>query len=152
MSLPHILFVPGFWEGTTVYDSVLSSLHAHNYSAQTVPLASTGCASPGNPSMKDDVASIRSAIAPFVERDEREVLLVLHSASGFLGSMAIDGLSCKEREVRGKKGGVKKIVFLSAAVWQEGFRLGPIPCFDYTVSGCESSSSEFIVCCCPASC
>ncbi|KAL8787998.1 MAG: hypothetical protein Q9213_001890 [Squamulea squamosa] len=131
MSCPHILLIPGFWEGTSVYNDVLSSLRAHNASAQTIPLSSTGHASPNNPSMKDDVASIRSVIAPLVEKDEAEVLLVLHSAGAFLGSMAIEGLSLKEREAIGKKGGVRKIVFLSGAIWAEGFLHGPLPFFDY---------------------
>ncbi|KAL9053352.1 MAG: hypothetical protein Q9206_003956 [Seirophora lacunosa] len=131
MSPPHILLIPGFWEGTSVYDVVLNSLHEQGYSAQAVPLPSTGKSSPGNPSMKDDVASIRSVITPLVEEEGREILLVLHSAGAFLGSMAIEGLSCKERSTAGQKGGVTKIVFLAGAVWEEGFQHGPLPFFDY---------------------
>lgn len=134
MSLPHILLIPGFWEGPSVYDSVISSLQAHGYTAQAIPLSSTGHASPGNPSMKDDVAFIRAVIAPLVEEEGKEVLLVLHSAGGFLGSMAIEGLSRKEREATGKQGGVVKIVFLSGAIWKEGYKHGPLPFFDYQVS------------------
>ena len=63
----------------------------------------------------------------------QEVLLVLHSAGAFLGSMAIEGLSVGERKERGEKGGVAKIVFLAGAVWAEGFRHGPLPFFDYKV-------------------
>lgn len=165
MSPPHILLIPGFWEGTSVYDVVLNSLHEQGYSAQAVPLPSTGKSSPGNPSMKDDVASIRSVITPLVshfryfqllnmavwrfkcrnrarllisnliqvEEEGREILLVLHSAGAFLGSMAIEGLSCKERSTAGQKGGVTKIVFLAGAVWEEGFQHGPLPFFDYQV-------------------
>ncbi|KAL8992608.1 MAG: hypothetical protein Q9169_006973, partial [Polycauliona sp. 2 TL-2023] len=81
--------------------------------------------------MKDDIASIRAAIAPLVEHEEKDVLLVLHSAGAFLGSMAIEGLGVKERKEKGKNGGVKKIVFLAGAVWEEGFRHGPLPFFDY---------------------
>ncbi|KAL8887739.1 MAG: hypothetical protein Q9215_004741, partial [Flavoplaca cf. flavocitrina] len=68
----------------------------------------TGRASPNNPSMKDDVASIRTAIAQTVEQDEKDVVLVLHSAGAFLGCMAIEGLSIKERSRQGKQGGVRK--------------------------------------------
>lgn len=83
--------------------------------------------------MKDDVAHIRAVIAPLVEQEEKEVLLVLHSAGAFLGSMAIEGLSEKERKGADKKGGVIKIVFLAGAVWEEGFQHGPLPFFDYQV-------------------
>lgn len=85
--------------------------------------------------MKDDVASIRSVIAPLVEQNHKEIVLVLHSAGGFLGSMAIEGFSVKERKQEGKDGGVSKIVFLAGAVWEEGFRHGPLPFCDYRV--CE---------------
>ncbi|KAL8760292.1 MAG: hypothetical protein Q9184_003387 [Pyrenodesmia sp. 2 TL-2023] len=131
MPLPHIFLIPGFWEGPSVYDSVLHSLQTHHYPVQTIPLPSTGQASPNNPSMRDDVAAIRSVIASLVEEEEKEVLLVLHSAGAFLGSMAIEGLSFRERETAGKQGGVKKIVFLAGAVWAEGFKHGPLPFFDY---------------------
>ncbi|KAL8730584.1 MAG: hypothetical protein Q9181_004610 [Wetmoreana brouardii] len=131
MSLPHILLIPGFWEGTSIYDAVVGALQAHNYSALTIPLPSTGQPSPNNPSMKDDVAFIRSVIAPLVEQEGNDVLLVLHSAGAFLGSMAIEGLSAKERKAMGKKGGVTKIVFLAGAIWAEGFKHGPLPFFDY---------------------
>ena len=132
-SLPHILFVAGFWEGTSVFDSLVSLLRSHNYLADVIPLPSTGTKSPGNPSMKDDVAAIRKAITSTIDEDG-EVLLVLHSAGAFLGSMAIEGLSVGERKEKGLEGGVGKIVFLARAVWEEGFQHGPLPFFDYQVT------------------
>lgn len=138
MPLPQILLIPGFWEGTSVFNLVITSLRALGYIAQAIPLSSTGHASPNNPSMKDDVASIRSAIAQTVEQDEKDVILVLHSAGAFLGCMAIEGLSIKERSEQGKQGGIRKIVFLSGAVWEEGFHHGPLPFFDYQVCATPS--------------
>ena len=86
--------------------------------------------------MKDDVASIRERIHTIVEKGgEQEVLLVLHSAGGYLGCMAIEDLSVAERKVGGKKGGVGKIVFLAGAVWPEGYMHGPLPFFEYQVCG-----------------
>lgn len=132
--LPHILLIAGFWEGTHVYDSLVHLLRNHNYSADVVPVISTGRKSPGNPSMKDDVAFIRQRIEEAVKGGgEQEVLLVLHSAGAFLGSMAIEGLSVKERQAKGQKGGVGKIVFLAGAIWPEGFMHGPLPFFEYEV-------------------
>ena len=130
--LPHILLVPGIWEGTSVFDSLVSLLRSHNYLADAIPLPSTGTRSPGNPSMKDDVAAIRKAITSTIGEDG-EVLLVLHSAGGFLGSMAIEGLSVGERKEKGLAGGVGKIVFLAGALWEEGFQHGPLPFMDYQV-------------------
>ena len=136
MSLPVVLLIPGFWEGPTVFDSVVKSLKTHGYTARAIPLQSTGQASPDNPSMTDDVRALHAAIESVVAEGQ-EVLLVLHSAGAFLGSMAIEGLSVRERNGQGLKGGVVKIVFLAGAVWPEGYQHGPLPFFDHQVR-CES--------------
>ena len=134
--LPHVVLVPGFWEGPRVYDALLRLLHKHDYQASVIPLQSTGCKSPGNPSMKDDVAFIRERIHAIVQGGGgQKVLLVLHSAGAFLGSMAIKDLSVAEREAAGKKGGVAKIVFLAGALLPEGSTHGPAPFFEYKVCG-----------------
>ena len=84
--------------------------------------------------MKDDVAYIRKRIQETIETgDCQEVLLVLHSAGAFLGSMAIEGLSVDERRANGKHGGVIKIVFLAGAIWPKGFLHGPLPFFEFKV-------------------
>lgn len=88
--------------------------------------------SPGNPGMKDDIAAIRSTISDMVDAGE-DIVLVLHSAGGFLGSEAANGLDVKTRQEAGLKGGVSKIVFLAGAVWPEGFKHGPLPFFTYDV-------------------
>lgn len=134
MAKPVLVFVPGFWEGVSVFDFIRNELeNAHGYNTVAISLASTGTASPGNPGLKDDVRGIRSAIEPLVQ-DGKELLLVLHSAGGFLGAEAIKGLSVKERAEEGKNGGVKMIVFLAAGVWHEGFRHQPLPFFEFDVS------------------
>ena len=57
--------------------------------------------------MRDDVAYIWKRIKETVEAEEcQEVLLVLHSAGAFLGSMAIEGLTIDDRRANGEKGGV----------------------------------------------
>ena len=84
--------------------------------------------------MRDDVAYIGKRIQETIEAGEgQEVLLVLHSAGAFLGSMAIEGLSVDERRANGKNGGVVKMVFLAGAIWPEGFLHGPLPFFEVKV-------------------
>ncbi|KAI9840917.1 MAG: hypothetical protein M1838_003853, partial [Thelocarpon superellum] len=98
---PTIVIVPGFWEGPEVFDEVTSTLQAvYGYKTH-------GPTSPGNPTQEDDVVAIRQKLEPLVEAGE-EVLLVAHSAGGFLASNAIEGLSLKERAGQGKSGGVVK--------------------------------------------
>lgn len=120
---PTVLFVPGLWEGPTVFEKVVSLLKTSEVSAEVATLRSTGTTSPGNPGMKDDIAAIRVHINTMLARGE-DVLLVLHSAGGFLGSEAMQGL---DKRTRGEKPGVVGIVFLAAAVFPEGYQHQPLP-------------------------
>lgn len=47
----------------------------------------------------------------------------MHSYGGAPGSEAVAGLSKKERQARGKKGGVVRLVYLAAMALEEGFEL-----------------------------
>ncbi|KAJ5594596.1 uncharacterized protein N7459_000804 [Penicillium hispanicum] len=123
---PTILFVPGFWEGPSVFAPIVALATADGFTAETAVLASTGSTSPGNPGMKDDIAAVREKIQHLVTRGD-EVLLVLHSGGGFIGSEAMEALSKKERASHGERGGVIGIVFLSAAVFPEGYQHQPLP-------------------------
>ena len=129
---PTIVFVPGFWEGSAPFSHVASLLQAEGYPTEIATLPSTGTVSPGNPSMHDDVAAIRSTIINLVEKGQ-DVVLVLHSAGGFLGSNAIEGLSLKARQEKKLPGGVSKIVFVAGAVFPEGYTHAPLPFFTYDV-------------------
>jgi pimeloyl-ACP methyl ester carboxylesterase len=132
--MPTIVFVPGLWEGPMVYSQVESSLKALGYPTHLCSLLSTGTKSPGNPSMKDDIEAIRSDLLRLVE-EGKDLVLVLHSAGGFLGSEAMEGLDAKSRNARGAKGGVKGIAFLTAGVAPKGHShsLHPPPFFDLEV-------------------
>ena len=129
---PTILFVPGFWEGPAPFAHVSSLLQSEGYSTQVTALPSTGTLSPGNPNMRDDIAAVRSVVEKLVDAD-KEVVMVLHSAGGFLGSNAIDSLGAKARAEKGFKGGVIKLVFLAGAIFPEGFKHSPLPFFTYHV-------------------
>jgi hypothetical protein len=54
-------------------------------------------------------------------RAGKEIVLVCHSAGGFLGSAAIKHLLFKKGEDQ-KSGGVSKLVFLTAGLLPAGFR------------------------------
>ena len=65
-----MLFVPGFWEGSAPFARVISLLQSQSYPTQIATLLSTGKASLGNPSMKDDIAAVRSIIADLVNAEQ----------------------------------------------------------------------------------
>lgn len=123
---PSIAFVPGFWEGTEPFQIVMSLLSKKDFQTMICPLPSTGTTSPGNPSMEDDIAAIRSQIEEAVA-EGKVVVMVLHPAGGFLGSNAIEGLSVNARAEQGLKGGVVGIVLVTGAIYPEGFERGDLP-------------------------
>ena len=130
MSTPTILFVPGFWEGPAVFAQVCSLLQGYGFPTESVALASTGKLSPGNPSMLDDIATVRTAATKLVESGKK-VVMVMHSGGGLIGSNAIEGLGISARGEA--KGGIIKLVFLTAAVFPEGFKHSPLPFFTIDV-------------------
>jgi pimeloyl-ACP methyl ester carboxylesterase len=134
MSKPTIVMVPGLWEGTDPFSAVSTMLQSHSYPVTFAPLASTGKPSPGNPSMDDDVAAIRAVLAQLVEEKHQSVLLVCHSAGGFLGPSAMEGLVKSHREKSGLEGGVVGIVFLAGAVAPEGYMHTPRPFMDFSLA------------------
>jgi pimeloyl-ACP methyl ester carboxylesterase len=133
---PTIVFVPGIWEGPTVFTSLSTTLQALGYPTETATIPSTGTSSPGNPSMRDDEQAIRYIVKRLVIDEEKTVILVCHSAGGFLASGAIEGLSAKNLEKKGCKGGVAKFVFLTAGLAAEGYVHGKMPFMDFVVSCC----------------
>lgn len=132
MQKPNILFVPGLWEGPNVFTHISALLQAQGYLTQTATLPSTGTTSPGNPSMADDEAAIHTVVKKLVEEEGKSVVLVCHSAGGFLGSAAISGLSSKARNSKGETGGIGKIVFLTAGLGPEGHVHAPLPFMDFS--------------------
>ena len=129
---PTIVFVPGFWEGGAPFAKVISILQSQGYPTDIALLPSTGTTSPGNPSMSDDIAAVHSKIAEIVNKDQ-DVLLVTHSAGGFLGSNAIQDLETKTRQDKGLSGGVGMIVFLAGGILPEGFEHQALPFFKIDV-------------------
>lgn len=118
MQKATIVMVPGLWEGPTVFDNIARTLSTKGYAVHVLSLPSTGTKGPDSPSMDDDIASIRGAIEPLVNAG-RTIVLVLHSAGGFLGSAAIEGLTAKAREAKGESGGVARLALITAGLLEE---------------------------------
>ena len=134
MSKPTLVFIPGFWEGPTVFSDVIHILQTqHNYPTLVLPLISTGTNGPTAKTYTDDVASIRSAVQDLVDNQGKELLLMMHSAGAFTGSDAIKDLGLPFRTSHGLAGGVRKLVYLSGALLPEDSDHPPIPFIQTTV-------------------
>ena len=133
MSKPTLVFIPGMWEGPTVFSDVLHILQTkHNYPTHVIPLVSTGTNGPTAKTYTDDVASIRSAVQDLVEKQSKELLLIMHSAGAYTGSDAIKDLGLPFRKSHGLQGGVRKLVYLSGGLLPEDADHPPVPFFETT--------------------
>ena len=121
MANPTIVLVPGAWHRPEIYSRVTKNLEEHGYPTVGLPLPSAG-AMPPNMTFDEDVKVIRDCLTTLVETEEKEAILVVHSYTGMPGAEAPKGLGKKERQEKGLKGGVVRLVFIMAYAMPEGFQ------------------------------
>ena len=83
--------------------------------------------------MIDDVAAVHVVVSNLVDQSQ-EVVLVMHSAGGFIGSEGIKGLLPADGAKIGKSGGVTNLVFITAGFLSLGEESKDMPFFEYRVS------------------
>lgn len=120
-SKPVIVFVPGAWHSPDSFHLVVGELRAAGYETKGVTLASVG-ASPALQDFQPDVKAIQDVLKPLVD-EGKDILLVVHSYGGVIGSEAVQGFVKSDREKDGKKGGVAHIFFCCAFALPEGVSL-----------------------------
>lgn len=131
---PVIIFVPGAWHPPSAFDPVTKRLEAAGYETKGVHLATVGAAEPTK-DFQPDVDVIQSAIRASAD-EGKDVVLVVHSYGGVVGSEAVQGLDKASREKQGKKGGVSHMYFCCAFALPEGVSLmdalqgKPLPWWD----------------------
>ncbi|RMZ88208.1 hypothetical protein DV736_g4567, partial [Chaetothyriales sp. CBS 134916] len=118
---PAIVFVPGAWHSPDGFKLVMDSLEAAGYKTKGVHLPSVG-ASVQLKDFNPDVESIQAAIRDFADQGE-DVMLVVHSYGGVIGSQAVQGLDKATREKEGQKGGVSHMFFCCAFALPENTSL-----------------------------
>ncbi|RYC78902.1 hypothetical protein BFJ63_vAg18223 [Fusarium oxysporum f. sp. narcissi] len=115
--LPTILAVPGAWHTVESFDTVKKIFTGRNYDfvSQNAPGLVDAKAT-----VIGDAASLRTnLLVPLVEAG-KDIIVMMHSYGGMYGSQAVQGLSKRERQQSGKKGGVVSLVYVSAVTPVEG--------------------------------
>lgn len=74
---------------------------------------------------KDDVAIVRD-IATSLADDGKEIVVLMHSYGGMVGTDALYDMSVSSRAEAGLKGGVKRLVYMCAFIPQKGQSLAGI--------------------------
>jgi len=119
---PTILIIPGAWQLPTVWDGFRGLLTKAQYPSVHVALPSVGGTTLPLTGLAEDVAAVRSHLSPIVE-DGKDVVVVCHSSGGVVCSNAVEGFDKKTQRVegkKGKKGGVVRIVYVSAFMLPQG--------------------------------
>lgn len=135
-SKPVIIFVPGAWHPPSCFAPVMDRLEAADYETKGVELVSVG---PAEHIMdfKPDVEAIQAAMMPYCNQG-KDILMVVHSYGGMIGSEAVRGFEKTTREKEGKKGGLVHIYFCCAFCMPVGMSLidglqgKPLPWFQIT--------------------
>jgi len=115
---PTLLIIPGSFSKYGAYDPFLALLRERNFTALAVALPSTQKRYPLPPAtLQDDAAHVRGVVGSLIaEGDGTEVVVLAHSYGGTVAAEALAGLGIEE----GKRGGVKKVVYLTAVVPKVG--------------------------------
>jgi hypothetical protein len=123
MSKPSILFIPGSFSVPDFYDPVFSAVRSKGYELKGLHKPSAGLKSGPRegapPTMYDDAAYIASEAEKLVD-EGKDVILVAHSYGGVPTTESTKGLSKKEREAQGKKGGIVRLAYMTALVPEIG--------------------------------
>lgn len=115
MSKPYILLSTGSFAPPAFYDPLAEEVRSHGYDFKALHLRSVGLgAGQGRegppPTMYDDAALIAGEIEALADAG-REVILMAHSYGGIPATESTKGLSVRERQKQGKKGGLVRLAY-----------------------------------------
>lgn len=118
---PTIVIVPGAWSTPSHYAPLRRSLLSSSFpSVHIPPLPTNNAAHPPNSSYQADVDAIRTLLTSLVDDQGFDVVLIMHSYGGAVGTSACEGFARKDREARGLPGGVVHLLYLCAYLLRQG--------------------------------
>lgn len=116
---PTLVLIPGSFLSSTHYTPLLAHLPPGTKSHILDP-PSYHTKRPGAPpTMADDASFVASFVTQLADAGE-EVVLVAHSYGGMPASECLRGLSAESRANEGKRGGVRRLGYVTAVVPKEG--------------------------------
>jgi hypothetical protein len=118
---PTLIFVPGAWHTTEVFNTITARLSTHGYKCIAVTSLAAGH-EPAVPDLQPDTENVHKVVLDEVDHGH-DVVVVGHSWGGIIVGGSLDGLSKTEREKEGKKGGVVKLAYMCAFIPPEGLSL-----------------------------
>lgn len=119
---PVFVLLHGAWHSPRCWDALVKKLETAGHTAVAPALPSSG-SEPPKPDWNEDINLIRSTVSELVK--ENDIVVVTHSFSGMTGGTALDGLDKESCAARGLKGGVIRLVYITAFLVPEGFQHSP---------------------------
>lgn len=119
-AMPIILLIPGAWLPPACYSTFVKALNEAGYITHVRTYPSLNPAEPSTASCAADADYIRRYLELLVEREEKDVVLIMHSYAGMPGAAAARGFAKPQRLERGRSGGVLGLVFVAAFLVPEG--------------------------------
>ncbi|KAF8210679.1 hypothetical protein K438DRAFT_1959900 [Mycena galopus ATCC 62051] len=116
---PTFVLVPGIFHTAAHAQILVDSLHAKGYPTHVVSHPTIGALAT-SAQANADVVHLRQVLEELVNNQQKDVVLFCHSYGGVPGSQSVNGLERNARAKAGQKGGIVKIVFLSAVLPREG--------------------------------
>ncbi|RAH70676.1 alpha/beta hydrolase [Aspergillus aculeatinus CBS 121060] len=114
-----IVIVHGAWHSPSHYSDFTTALRKRGYEVHVPRLLTMNGVRPPNAHLEDDTDLIRTYVESLVEAG-REVIVLMHSYGGQVGTNALTGLSTAQREAQGLSGGVSQLVYIAAFAVTEG--------------------------------
>ncbi|KAF4434988.1 dehydrogenase reductase sdr family member 4 [Fusarium acutatum] len=111
---PALVIVPGNFSLPRFWSAIQRLVEDKGYPVEVVPLQS--CREERidpAPGLADDVGEAQSVLKKHI-KEGKDVVMLMHSYGGMVGTEASRGLSRIERENAGLKGGITRLIFLAA--------------------------------------
>jgi pimeloyl-ACP methyl ester carboxylesterase len=121
-SKPVFVLLHGAWHTPKCWDRLVAELDKAGYTSVAPALPSSN-ASPLPLDWSQDIETIRKTVTDLTV--EHDVVVVTHSFSGMTGGTALEGLDKPACASKGLKGGVIRLVYISAFLVPEGFQHSP---------------------------
>lgn len=120
---PTVVFIHGSWHTPKHFERVCELFQAHRFPTSCKLQPSVGKLPPIG--LMEDAECIRTDLKELIDTQSKDVIVIAHSYGGVVATQAIDKeFGKKDREAKGKTGGIIRIVYVCAFIVPLGESLG----------------------------
>ena len=143
---PAIVLVHGSWHVPEHYTDFIQQLQQAGFEVFCPRLPTCDASKRLTADMFADAQVVRSQVISLIDQS-REIVMLLHSYGGAVGTEAVKDLSLSERAAKGQQGGVIRLIYMCGFMLQVGESVGgtslPRPVSD-PVQSDDTTGTTFI--------